>query len=120
MAALFLLAIVVQYNDPDPLRWMLMYAAAFVMSLLALVRGSAPMAPALALGVIALVWVLYWATNVTTLATYGHMFDSWEMKSVPVEEARETSGLLIVVAWMVVLAGNAYLQTKRTARTSRP
>ena len=36
--------------------------------------------------------------------TYAHMFDHWEMRSISVEEARETSGLFIVAAWMAVLA----------------
>ena len=38
---------------------------------------------------------------------YSHMFDAWEMKSVPVEEAREATGLLIVAAWMAVLVVGA-------------
>ena len=32
MCALFLLSVVVQWNDPDPLRWMAIYGAAFVVS----------------------------------------------------------------------------------------
>ena len=36
------------------------------------------------------------------LSTYAHMFDAWEMKSLPIEEAREASGLFIVLAWMAV------------------
>jgi hypothetical protein len=32
------------------------------------------------------------------------MFDAWEMQSSSVEEAREASGLVIIAAWMVVVA----------------
>jgi hypothetical protein len=55
-------------------------------------------------GVIALIWGVYWSTGVPGAATYAHMFDHWEMQSLPVVEARETSGLFIVAAWMAVLA----------------
>jgi hypothetical protein len=34
----------------------------------------------------------------------GELFESYAMKSEPVEEAREMGGLLIVAAWMAVLA----------------
>jgi hypothetical protein len=34
----------------------------------------------------------------------GELFESYAMKSAPVEEAREMGGLLIVAAWMAVLA----------------
>ena len=34
---------------------------------------------------------------------YTHLFDEWEMKSVTVEEARETCGLLIVAIWMAAI-----------------
>ena len=103
MAALFGFAVAVQYNDPDPVRWMLIYGAAGAVCIVAAVRGRVPLRAPLLVGVIALAWAVYWMTDVRDPATYSHMFDSWEMKSIPVEEARESSGLLIVFAWMVVL-----------------
>jgi len=36
------------------------------------------------------------------------VFDAWEMKSEPIEEAREASVLLIVSVWMAIVA----LQTR--------
>jgi Transmembrane family 220, helix len=104
MAALFGFAVAVQYNDPDPLVWMLLYAAAAGVSLYVARRGTIPLVAVLALGGVALVWGLALAAGVPDLDVYRHMFDAWEMKSQPIEEAREASGLWIVAAWMALLA----------------
>src|SRR4030081_402167 len=92
MAALFFVAVAVQYNDPDPLRWMAIYGAALVVALIAAVRGHAPLLAAAAVGLVALGWGVYWAgTSGTALRLYEHMFDSWEMRNTAIEEAREAS-----------------------------
>ena len=109
MCALFLLSVVVQYNDPDPVRWMAIYGAALAVCLLVALRGHVPVwLPAL-VAVAALAWGVDWIEAGPTLSAYGHMFDAWEMKSLPVEEAREASGLLIVTGWMAVVAVGARL-----------
>jgi hypothetical protein len=107
MAALFLFAVVVQYNDPDPVRWMAIYGAACVVAVSAAIRGRAPRWLAAIVGIVALAWALDWAFGVSSLGLYAHMFDAWEMKSVPIEEAREASGLLIVAVWMTALVFHA-------------
>lgn len=104
MAALFALAVAVQYNDPDPVRWMAIYGAACAVTITAAVRGAALLAASATVGVTALAWAVYWAsTSQTSLGTYAHMFGAWEMKNEPIEIAREASGLLIVAVWMAVL-----------------
>jgi hypothetical protein len=113
MAALFLFAVIVQYNDPDPVRWMLIYAAAAVMCVLAATRGSAPRWAVILILVLSLGWAIDIMTGVRTLNVYAHMFDAWEMKSAPIEEAREASGLLIVAVWMAVLALASKAKGKR-------
>jgi hypothetical protein len=115
MALLYGAAALLQYNDPDPVRWMLIYAAAMIVAALVAVRGAiAPTAPLL-VAVVALVWGLVWSTDVRDPASYARMFESWQMKNVAVEEARETSGLLLVGGWMLVLA----VQGWRHRRASR-
>ena len=101
-AALFAFAVVVQYNDPDPLVWVGLYASACAICVAVAVRGVIPLIPAVAVGGIALGWALALAAGVP-VAVYTDMFDAWEMKSASIEEARETSGLLIVAAWMATL-----------------
>lgn len=108
MALLFAVAVAVQYNDPDPARWMALYGAAFVVTLMAAVHGRALFGAAAAVGAVALVWGAYWAvTSGAPLVLYEHMFDAWEMKNSAIEEAREASGLLIVAVWMTVIAASS-------------
>ena len=59
MAVLFAVAVVVQFNDPDPLRWMAVYGAALAVSTLAAARGSVPVVLPAAVGGIALAWGLF-------------------------------------------------------------
>jgi hypothetical protein len=115
MAALFAMAAAVQYNDLDPWRWIGIYGAAMIVTAAVARRGMVPIAVPLVVGAVALGWGLFWARDVTGATTYAHMFDHWKMSSVPVEEARETSGLVIVAGWMAVVAGQGW----RRARARR-
>ena len=116
MTVLMAVAVAVQYNDPDPVQWMAIYGAACVLSAMAVVRGRAPWAWAAAVGFVALVWGLVVAQGAYGRSHLIEMFQSWEMKSPAVEEAREASGLLIVAAWMAVLA----IQARIMGRASPP
>jgi Transmembrane family 220, helix len=111
MCALFLLAVLVQWNDPDPARWVGMYSAAFLVCLTASAGWRMPsLAPLLVLA-IAVVWGLSIVGTGPAVSAYAHIFDAWQMSSTPVEEAREGAGLLIVAMWMLVVA-----VTRRPAR----
>jgi len=104
MALLLAFAAYVNFNDPDPVRWVAIYGVACAASIVAVVTGTVPLvAPAL-IGAVALVWGLALATRVPSFDVYTHMFDEWEMKNETVEEARETCGLLIVAVWMAAVA----------------
>jgi hypothetical protein len=111
MVLLFAFAAAVQFNDPDPIRWIAVYGAACALSLLALVRRRVPPVAAMVVFVIAIAWAALIGVGGPAASEYGHMFDAWEMKSPSVEEAREASGLLIVVAWMMVL----FIRARRSA-----
>ena len=104
MTGLLAVAVAVQYNDPDPIRWMALYGAACALSALVVVRGRAPTLPVVIVGLVALVWGLFAARSAYGRSHLAEMFQYWEMKSPAVEEAREASGLLLVAAWMAVLA----------------
>jgi len=103
MAILFLFAVAVQYNDPDPLRWMAIYGLSALACVLALAGRLLRPAPIL-IGVAALAWAATIAPGVVGGVSVGDLFESYAMKSEPVEEAREMGGLLIVTVWMGVLA----------------
>ena len=106
-AMLFLFAAVVQYNDPDPTRWMIVYGSAALVCILAtrsiaLARGFW-LAPAF-VAVVALLWAASIFLGIEHPLMPWRMFDEWEMKDVAVEETRETFGLLIVAGWMTMTA----------------
>ena len=115
MAALFAFALAVQYNDADPVRWMITYGAACAVSTIVAVRGTAPLAAAAAVGAVTLAWGVTLALGVGSLDVYTSMFDTWEMKSVPIEEAREASGLLLIAAWMTLLSLRTWMTGKKGA-----
>ena len=101
-AVLFLLGAAVQYNDPDPLRWILIYLAAAGTSSLAAFR-SVPRSVPVAVGIVALAWAATLAPEIVGRGDFFAMFRGWEMASVDIEESREFYGLLIIAFWMAVL-----------------
>lgn len=102
MSLLFLLALVAQYNDPDPLRWMAIYGAAAAAGLL-LLGGRLPRWLPVVVGLVALVWATALAPGVVGRVAPGDLFREVTMASAAIEEAREMVGLLIVAGWMLVL-----------------
>lgn len=120
VTALFAFAAAVQFNDPDPGRWLAVYGAAAGLSAAAAVRGSVPLVAPLVVGAIALAWGLGLAVGGSGLGAYASMFDAWEMKSVAIEEAREASGLFIVTVWMAFLGAHVWSVSRRSGPTGRP
>jgi hypothetical protein len=112
MAALFLFAVAVQYNDPDPLRWMTIYGAAALACILALMGRLRPRFAAL-VGLVALVWAVWWAPGVLGRVAPGDLFHEMEMARPEIEEAREMVGLLLVAVWMAVLSAAARQSKQR-------
>ena len=102
MTAAFLFSVAVQYNDPDPIRWMLIYGLAALACILKLRHRLRWYFPA-AVGATAFGWAASIAPRVIGKTTFGDMFQSFHMINSVVEEAREMGGLLIVAAWMLVL-----------------
>jgi hypothetical protein len=71
-------------------------------------------------GVVALAWAATLAPHVLGSVGLGEMVEAWEMKDVRVEEGRETYGLLIVAAWMTVLALRGRRRDASDRVASRP
>jgi hypothetical protein len=103
MTACFLFSVIVQYNDPDPWRWVLMYGMAAAACVLAILRRGDWKVPA-AVGAVALAWALALAPAALGKVGFGELFEAFEMKDARVEVGREFGGLLIVAFWMAVLA----------------
>jgi hypothetical protein len=103
MAAYFVFCVAVQYNDPDPIRWMAIYGAALVISaLLPLHRATARDAALVgfAVGVFALVWSAILIYGIWGKVTFMDTFTRMSEKGGAVEEEREAGGLLIEGVWL--------------------
>jgi hypothetical protein len=108
MAVLFAAGAVVQLNDPDPIPWMAIYAAACAVTVARLLRGTIPVPAPLAVGIVALVWGGVVAATGPDSGAYWRMFDAWEMDSAATEEAREATGLFLIAGWMAALSWGAW------------
>jgi hypothetical protein len=108
MAALFVFSAVVQVNDPDPLRWILLYGLAALVCVLE-ARRTMPWPVAAAAAAVALVAAVLIARDLD-FAPVASLFEQWEMRDTSIEETREVGGLLIVAAWMTVVAAVAALR----------
>ena len=99
--AMFLLSIALQYNDPDPLPWMGLYAIPAVITWMGIFRQYTVFS-----AVFALLYTVafFWWVPTATITNPSHLFTDLQMHEKGVEEAREAFGLLICAAWMAVLA----------------
>jgi hypothetical protein len=111
MLVLFAFSAILQFNDPDALVWIAIYAAAAAASGLE-IRRSTPVWLPIMLALIAIVWALSLAPRAQDVPL-GALFAEWEMKDVHVEEAREMYGLTIVAVWMIAIATVTWLRAKR-------
>ncbi|MGH9341091.1 MAG: transmembrane 220 family protein [Acidobacteriota bacterium] len=104
MGLLLLLAVAVQYNDPDPGRWVVMYGLAGLVSLAhGRLKAACVAAPAI-LGAVALAWALYLAATTGGYVNGSELLGSMDPRRPEIEENREMIGLAIVAIWMAVLA----------------
>ena len=102
MGLLFLLSVIVQYNDPDPVRWIAIYGAAVAACVLALWGRVPGWLPAIT-GLAAAVWAAFLLPRVLGQVAPGELFRERGMATMGIEEAREMIGLLLVAIWMAVL-----------------
>jgi hypothetical protein len=98
MAALFIFAAAVQYNDPDPWRWMAVYLTAAAACAGAFFNRNRALPAAVGLAALA------WAAALAPRVPFSGLFARWEMKDAAVEESREFWGLVVVAGWMAALA----------------
>ena len=91
VAVFFALFAIVQYNDPDPLLWMIVYSLAALACVLYHLKRLPPEAAA-GYGVLVLLLGLYLAYQVISQRQF--FFD---------EEGREMMGSFLIAIWMAVL-----------------
>ena len=102
MGIVFLFGAAVQYNDPDPFRWIGIYVIAAALSFLSL-RDILPWWIYALSSTFAIACAVAIALGVDA-AVYRGIFGEFGMASLEIEEAREALGLIIIGIWMGVLA----------------
>jgi hypothetical protein len=100
MAALLLVCVLLQYNDPDPIRWMAMYGAAMVVALL-LPSRRALVPVGFLVAAIALGWATYLLLDVWGRMEVKDLVEKMSEKGGAVEEGRESGGLAIAGSWLL-------------------
>jgi hypothetical protein len=105
MAVLFSVSVGLQENDPDPIRWMALYGSAGIVCLF-FCRDRRAAIPGAVVGLVALVWGIYWTSQVYDVLSFSDLFLKMDEKGGAVEVGRESGGLIIVAAMM--LAGSAF------------
>ncbi|MCP3904712.1 MAG: hypothetical protein GY715_13885 [Planctomycetes bacterium] len=108
LAGLLAYAASVQFNDPDTVRWALLYGIAAVVALLSAWSRLPRLVP-IAVGVVALVWAAVLAPSALSDVDWSRWIDS--------EEMRELGGLLIVAVSMGIVA--AFPKRRSTHRASK-
>ncbi|MEJ7602305.1 MAG: transmembrane 220 family protein [Kofleriaceae bacterium] len=105
MAALFVLCAVLQYNDPDPVRWMAIYGAGAVVS--ALMPARKPVAGlGMLVGLACAIWSIWLIHATWGLIALSDLTSKMSEKGGAVEAGREAGGLAIEAVWL--LAASAF------------
>lgn len=101
MAALFAVCVVLQYNDPDPIRWMAIYGGGMIISAaLPSTRRVAVIGVLLGLGVA--VWALFLLADVWGKVAVSDIVNKMSEKGGAVEVEREFGGLAIEAVWLLI------------------
>lgn len=109
--AAFLLSALVQFNDPDPLRWIVIYSAMVLICSLhhfGQLRWYIAAAPAL----ISVVWIASLLPALNRGVPWLEVVGSLTMQNDTVEEVREIGGLLLILLWAGVLLKRSYANTQ--------
>jgi hypothetical protein len=102
MAGLFVWAAALQYNDPEPVRWIAIYLTTAIATILYIV-GRLRWQVSAIIALIALIWAGMLVPRVWGRVTFSQLFESWQMANPAVVEGREMYGLLIAGCWMALV-----------------
>jgi len=117
MLLAFVMSVIVQFNDPDPLLWAAIYTVAAVVCAVELRRRTNPLVPAL-IATVALIWAATIAPRVLGTVPFGAMFAEFEMANTGIEESREMYGLAFIAGWMIAVAIAAWRRRSSVVRAA--
>ena len=112
MLVAFIFSVIVQFNDPDPLLWAAIYAAAAAACALEL-RRRTPLALPAGIALVTVIWAATLAPRVIGKVRFMSMFAEFEMANAGVEESREMYGLLLIALWMIAVATAVWRRRSR-------
>ena len=101
MAVLFCVCVGLQYNDPDPLRWMGMYGAAAIACAVLPARRMF-IAAAIVVALVAAVWGAYLGHQIKDVLAFSDLWTRMSEKGGAVEIGREAGGLAIVAITLFI------------------
>lgn len=110
-AAVFVFGAILQYNDPNPLPWVLIYLAAALSCALVVMKRAGWRLPA-AVAIVAVVWCGVYVFRGAWSVPVEEMFAEWEMKNQEVLQTREMFGLGIIAVWTALLAVFAWMGSR--------
>ena len=103
MMAVFLSCLLLQFNDPDPVVWAIIYSIPIVGCLVWERSALGRLLPSMAAAV-AFVFAVILVFSAPTASPQGHAFEQWQMMDEHSEVLREAGGLVLIAGWMSVLA----------------
>ena len=103
LAVLFSLSVGLQVNDPDPVRWMLLYGAAGIVCAVLPRGGRVATIGGFAVGAVATVWGAILTSEVYNKLVLSDLFLRMSEKGGDVEVGREAGGLVIVAVSLLLL-----------------
>jgi Transmembrane family 220, helix len=116
MAIVFGISALLQWNDPDPWPWALIYGGAAVVSGMSAARASTGRLAPTMIAVVAILWGVWVLTQISGGIAWSHLAESMKADSPQIEESRETLGLFLTAAWMGFVAFRRGRGTRKPAR----
>jgi len=108
IGVLFLLGAIVQLNDPDPARWVVLYASACALAALSAAGHALRnlMAPILLLFSVLGSFLIF--RNGLETISFAALFGDIEMKTPSVEAWRELLGLLLIGGYSLLVSWSSF------------
>ena len=115
MGVLFLVAALFLYNDPDPLLWMGLYAAAAATSFIGAIDRLPRWLPA-GVGIVAVVWAGRLLPQMAGHVPLAELARELEAATPIIQEGRAALGLIVIAIWMGALAFHAARRPRPASR----
>ena len=115
MGAVFLVAAVSLYNDPDPLAWMGIYGAAAVTAFMGALDRLPRWLP-VGVGIVAVVWAGRLLPQMAGHVPLAELVRELEAQTPLIQEGRAALGLIVIAIWMGALAFHAARRPRAAQR----